>query len=276
MAGKMLIYKYYRPDQTYFFDNFMVRFTQPDALNDPFECFPRLINDGEEIIRADAIREKSRNVKSAAEKKKTEHQLLADIDRAVTMHRKNPDVLKLMLLRDLLRGWSVGVFSASKTIKNILLWSHYAESHSGFAVAFDSEHDFFKKNGIGTRKGFQDVKYENKRARFDFLKMGIEPDIFYIKSPDWEYEQEIRMIRDHKEADKVDRDRQGNPVYLFKVPSQAVKQVIFGYKSSPARRREIERKITGVSELSHVEFFGMQPNSELFQVELKNYSVRVP
>jgi len=161
----------------------MVRFTQPDALNDPFECFPRLINDGEEIIRADAIREKSRNVKSAAEKKKTEHQLLADIDRAVTMHRKNPDVLKLMLLRDLLRGWSVGVFSASKTIKNILLWSHYAESHSGFAVAFDSEHDFFKKNGIGTRKGFQDVKYENKRARFDFLKMGIEPDIFYHYCP---------------------------------------------------------------------------------------------
>ncbi|EQM49643.1 hypothetical protein D051_4091 [Vibrio parahaemolyticus VPCR-2010] len=32
-----------------------------------------------------------------------------------------------------------GYLSLSKTNKNILMWSHYAQNHEGFVLGFDSE-----------------------------------------------------------------------------------------------------------------------------------------
>ena len=45
---------------------------------------------------------------------------------------------------------NIGIFSLSKVPDNILMWSHYADSHKGIVLEFDSNHAYFNK-----------FKYEN-------------------------------------------------------------------------------------------------------------------
>ncbi|EPJ44297.1 MAG: hypothetical protein OFPII_35920 [Osedax symbiont Rs1] len=36
-----------------------------------------------------------------------------------------------------------GILSMTERIDNLLMWSHYADSHTGFVIGFDPSHDFF-------------------------------------------------------------------------------------------------------------------------------------
>lgn len=95
----------------------------------------------------------------------------------------------------------------SESVKSVLMWSHYANSHQGFALEYDFRPTLEKpiKN-----VGFYPVIYDDERMdvslymAWSFLKMlGIEahnPDITSFikialhKSSIWAYEKEWRMI----------------------------------------------------------------------------------
>lgn len=85
----------------------------------------------------------------------------------------------------------------------ILMWSHYAENHSGFCIEYQvrSLHHF-------VRRMLQPVIY--KRERFDATKFhkGLKPNIegfnnlygvlqALYKAPEWSYEQEWRFVLGH-------------------------------------------------------------------------------
>ena len=95
-----------------------------------------------------------------------------------------------------------GIFSLSRVNDNILLWSHYADSHHGFCIGYDEEelYDFvinsFKVIGMIADK--RNINYSDSYPIIIPHKniTGEEYIITPIttKSSDWAYEKEVRII----------------------------------------------------------------------------------
>jgi|JI10StandDraft_1071094.scaffolds.fasta_scaffold634088_2 hypothetical protein len=86
-----------------------------------------------------------------------------------------------------------GILSLSSIWNNTLMWSHYANKHSGFCVGFNEEKlRLSKLFGAGGR-----VNYERKYPRIH--PMLQEPDYGIIsthtKAKDWKYEKEYRLTK---------------------------------------------------------------------------------
>lgn len=77
---------------------------------------------------------------------------------------------------------SYGVLCFSRSWRNPLLWSHYAERHQGFALGFDFEDGFLKEVG-----------YTNRRPVFTAINEKAVRHLLYTKFADWKYEQEVRV-----------------------------------------------------------------------------------
>lgn len=92
---------------------------------------------------------------------------------------------------EVLKG--IGVVCYSETNSNILMWSHYADSHKGLCFEFDSD-----KRPIKQWKNFKfhPIMYSNER-KIDILTEGYVESFFKLlttKSLDWNYEKEHRLI----------------------------------------------------------------------------------
>jgi hypothetical protein len=89
----------------------------------------------------------------------------------------------------------LGVFTAGKKWDSILMWSHYAENHTGFCVGFWSN-KLANPNIFGSH-GF--VKYSKDDtypsiSPLEHTISKITKQTFY-KSKDWEYESEYRLTK---------------------------------------------------------------------------------
>jgi hypothetical protein len=89
------------------------------------------------------------------------------------------------------------------------------------------------------------------RPRIDIPKIKVRetsPDIFFTKNIQWSYEQEWRIIRFLKIADDV----RTPSTHLFKIPPTAIREIIFGCKTSPDTVDLIMAPLKENSKLSHV------------------------
>jgi hypothetical protein len=176
----------YTPLRLEFFDNLLIRASQKYALNDPFELRPSY---------------GSRSGKVASEASYFDY----------------------------------SVVSLSETNNNLLMWSHYAEQHKGMVVEFNLSEKIFdnykpykalesvldesyesyesdeyiqsvdeeeakRREAIQTGK-IQRVRYNSKRPSFDNYENILEH--FLVKSEEWIYEKEHRVILPLMSAEKL-------------------------------------------------------------------------
>ncbi|OGU32848.1 MAG: hypothetical protein A2057_11655 [Ignavibacteria bacterium GWA2_35_9] len=177
----------------------MLYFASPTQFNDPFDCLivPRydlLIKQQKtekyrDLIRHDNPYFSARRVNQEV-KKWMGMNLLSGNN-----YLQNAEKKLKMLLR-------YGIFSLSRVNDNILLWSHYADSHHGFCIGYDEEelYDFvinsFKVIGMIADK--RNINYSDSYPIIIPHKniTGEEYIITPIttKSSDWAYEKEVRII----------------------------------------------------------------------------------
>jgi hypothetical protein len=106
------------------------------------------------------------------------------------------------VFKNLTQGVCVCCFS--KTMSEILMWSHYADNHKGVCLEFEIDEELVK--------GFLlEMKYNNELTVLDkielhnngTLNLNIETNAKFLitKFKNWEYEQELRfnMINDDHE-----------------------------------------------------------------------------
>jgi hypothetical protein len=139
-----------------------------------------------------------------------------------TIHSKFIDDLIDESIKSLKQSSLVGCLS--ERIDSVLMWSHYAENHTGFALNYDFNERYSMDTKITglkatefTDKKLFPVKYTNQRfnatyyVEFHFIdnyyrSIGLElkkpffDKLFYykillFKSMDWEYEKEWRIIK---------------------------------------------------------------------------------
>jgi hypothetical protein len=95
------------------------------------------------------------------------------------------------------------------------MWSHYAHNHTGACVSFNSDHDFFKQEHKDYINALSAVEYSDTRPivslrelrETGFLVLPPEwpewrkfvrqrLDVLVTKSHSWEYEKEVRLLRE--------------------------------------------------------------------------------
>lgn len=117
---------------------------------------------------------------------------------------------------------SSGVCCFSRINNQILMWSHYACKHTGVCLKFDicQDYDYFTPMGI--------VTYDSKFLNYNCITESYRIiDHVCRKSMDWEYEQEVRVIKMH-----------GVGIHVFK--KESLSEIIFGCCCPSQKRAEIK------------------------------------
>jgi hypothetical protein len=108
-----------------------------------------------------------------------------------------------------------GIVSLSQIPNDILMWSHYSDSHKGFCVGLDLKYIF--KN-FGPKLHVSEMNYQTEIPQIDLFEDKV---VYFIKllatkSKHWQYEKEVRIIQ---------RDYARKVLHITKA---AVKEVYLG------------------------------------------------
>ncbi len=143
-----------------------------------------------------------------------------------------------------------------------LLWAHYAANHSGVCLTFDIPYDFVRNKLVGVSR----VVYSTD-ALFDALRrvdLSKKPDFArdikpilttYIttKAPEWNYEQEARLISFDPGLHEFDRTW--------------LKQICMGLRTSDTDRGRIKAIVKSYPNCKLVE--AIRDDNDLFRIALQ-------
>jgi len=278
----MILYKYATPDRIDdLIEERFLRFTQPEVFNDPFESLPAVesvvesdslpshVASGidERVNTADWRQQFSIDVRNLAAQQGLDpsadelRQIETLLERMIRSAAQGAiaDRLAFMNPRDRVRygdemraflGTLVGVLCLSEVADSILMWSHYANHHTGFVLGFDAEHPFFTESAMGNYSSVMKVEYAEVRpsfAGFDMTSLKSSAHQFlaialFVKSYAWAYEREWRLARRLEGADRI-ISNQVPPIYLFRYPFEALRNVVLGCRMLDADRAIILKLI---------------------------------
>jgi len=286
----MTLYKYLTPNLKVILNNLEIRFTQPEFFNDPFESFPfiqqimtesvfdnlfaskfpeyntdKFINESiantlEENFHTLSLEQRVQveNNQQLINDLKLQLGDLASAMKQIFSQSSNSEWLKLSEKIKEKANNNFGIFCLTEKNDNLIMWSHYADSHRGFLIGFDSSHPFFdqKTSKSDTIRALKPIIYSNKRLPLTLLNENGSEEaaaeeliskFFYTKSTHWEAEREWRMILPLKDASKI-----VNEFYLFNVPPSAITEVILGCKMQQADKEEILLLVKNHNQFSHI------------------------
>ena len=142
-----------------------------------------------------------------------------------------------------------GILSLTKNPNNFLMWSHYANSHKGFCVGFNSQILFDTiECAIGP------VTYSNKIPKFGLF----EPiDVFTVKllgtkGTFWKYEEEYRIIK------------QFAANQALQIPAEGIEEIILGCNMNQEERWEIIDLVK--KDLPLCRIFELKPSFDYFEL----------
>jgi hypothetical protein len=206
-----------------------IRFTQPSAFNDPFELLPEVVIPIDEPERPINI---SFNIIA-----KRRDPPVGEVN-DVPDHCRASDPTSRDIVQQL--NSLIGILSLSRTNDSLLMWSHYADQYAGAVIEFDGSHEFFA--------GQIDVEYRRFRPKkhLSVYQTADEPvpvAELCAKSDQWKHEREIRVIRCLAECERVGEDPRGFPVYIQRVPIEAIRSVTIGERTKVPDQREIYARV---------------------------------
>jgi len=260
----MIVYKYLHPDRIDVLENSAIRFTQPAALNDPFEIMPRF-NLYKEYMKEELTR---RFLQSFGFNlpPQIESMLPSIIDEQLAELKKQ-------------YGEYFGILSLTKKNNNALMWAHYADSHRGFVIGFDSNSPFFQPGNGKARDGLKEVKYAADRgvvprtglASLSDDELGEANDLFFFtKSDSWSYEEEVRILAMPQKASRTIKVAGDCDICLFEFPPECVKEVILGYQMPADKKQAIVDLVQ--RKYPHAALFQAMLNEDSYDLDIVPYT----
>lgn len=260
-----MLYKYVTFERIDILRNGLIRLTQPGDFNDPFELHPSF----DLMSRADiaALPDAPETDASGRSMKILTPEALTRVfatlapGLAQTINETPQDGGTYALNSNKIARSTLdskyGILSLSETHDNLLMWAHYADNHRGFVIQFDETHSFFHGDEIvhGLPR-LAKVEYNNTRPVLSYSTLESS-QIFFRKSPAWELEKEVRLIRPLSEAIKVS-DKNPYPIHLFEIPFEAITGIITGALMVPEQYAELMKLSAETPELEHIKRYSMQ------------------
>lgn len=266
-----ILYKFLPLERITYFDNELLRFTPPGALNDPYECLPALPDDlAKELLRKLKTKSAMPPIHQPGTPRNERQWLEKKYKQAIKQDRNIPKTITEIREQYYKRmttkmNETIGILSLSRRWDISLMWSHYTASHSGFCIGFDGAHDFFQYGEIfnGEKIAVSPIIYSNKRSVVpaNDLTADQAKSILLTKALEWSYEEEERSLRLLQDADEKIYASPFN-VSLFRVPHSSVSEIIVGIN---ADNKLIAKSIE----------FGKKHKAPVYQAEIseKNFNL---
>lgn len=187
-------------------------FSKPLTFNDPFDCRPSFLfkaSDKEKEQYCDNLHQKYNPDLNCEQRHQSVISMLKDWESGPEVYKQVQQLHTKRITEE------IGVLCLSSVNDDILMWSHYADSHRGICLEFDSSSEFFK-NAC-------QVKYLSERPRINPFRQNEDEMMeaaLLSKAGHWMYEQEWRLIHYKKGAG------------VYKFPPEALKSVILGAQIS--------------------------------------------
>jgi DUF2971 family protein len=277
-------YKYMRLDRFTSLRRRRIRFTQPGAFNDPFEMPAFKAAEAEAGLRGFAgLSQQTREILAGltrGEIPPAASRLPIDYWFAPPPPQRPvppvPDVRStaaIERIRDIDREF--GILSLSMTADNLLLWAHYADEHRGLAVEIDPDESEFRTQAPSDHD-FQlarSVRYSAQRPLIPETD-DILFEHFFVKSLEWEYEQEYRIVRKLASSVETVRPTAPYPVHLYDLPPNAIRKVIFGVRAPDDQRAILMKETSAEQALAHVTFAEAVLDPKRFQIDIRSLAPR--
>jgi hypothetical protein len=230
------------------FTESVLHFANPSTFNDPFDCKVHYMPS----FSVEELRQQH------MDRIKTHMPVLNRRQRRARVKQDIRAMKSGKFLRQVTDGLQnvvneVGVLSLSATDRNILLWSHYAEGHTGLCFKFlaTDQTPFF---GLSLP-----VNYVSSYPEIPITSPADKQiDTFLLtKAIDWRYEEEYRIIdHDHGAGDKA-------------FPSELLAGVILGARMTPDDKGAV---VEWVNERKyHMEVLEASVASGSFSLEIRPY-----
>lgn len=262
------LYKYMDAGRCSFFTDWMIRFSQPSVLNDPFELKP-YISDVATVSKTRRMarhkfnsdvpsckkiykKNRSQREKNAAIKKLKREKSLR-IAQAIEATRPKSLAQARSAISEKLEE-HVASLCLSETYSDLLMWAHYAGGHQGFVIEFDTTSSFLRQLTPPNHIQFdtaeieafraeygtpREIDYHSKRPATVATKLNF--DLLLTKSNHWEYEEEWRMLMppDYANYWKFPVKPDDPFIFLFEVPPNSITGVIIGCNAGDSLKSQI-------------------------------------
>lgn len=275
----MILYKYLSKERIEVLRDCRIRYSQPGALNDPFEVkfsFDKLAKDSESIK---FFREQMpKSLKEEYAKTPAVLQELIPFDTFLSLALQNlPEAAFIKIMDEftpkarqmITDGFdkNIGIFSLTENPNNQLMWSHYADSHQGFVLGFNADHKYFhqQRSEVDEFGYLRKVEYRENRPSCPMIEL-TGTDVFLVKSLQWKYEEEWRVIRPLRDADEMIM-KEPYPIFLFSFPPEVIREVILGHKMPAEKKTEITSFVR--SNFDSVKLFQVEIDSQSFGLKLQ-------
>lgn len=154
------------------------------------------------------------------------------------------------------------------------MWSHYGDSHRGIALEFDTEIDtnFFKNpieveyseaSHVEWGKNLEKIVKERAPHLSDSDVALTFFAIFLVKSTQWKYEQEVRLIK----ADIKNNKR------LFEYRPECLTGIYFGLNTTEEHKKMIQTIIQLKDLTNAVQFYQAEKVPNAFTLNYKKISI---
>lgn len=209
-------------------------FSSPKDFNDPFDCkiYPRV---PENDILAAYLIDNAENVNP------NDHDAIRGGILAAG------GALIRQAIDDVMNRSGVKCFTTDNT--NILMWSHYTNSHKGICLEFNTilDPEFFVYP--------INVIYSEDYPQLEFTDKKFTTEVLRTKSKVWEYEKEVRIYK------------RSNGYHTFN--PESLRSITFGCNISNEHKEAIMNVVRQNKALSHVRFFQCSPHPTQFKLGIK-------
>jgi hypothetical protein len=265
----------------------LIRFSPPSAFNDPFELKPNIFD----FLQPDPIEAQEGASRShfgheyetlpPFVKSLISPERFHDLVTQKIQLSEHEEVTRAKYLTPYLRGALeerleaiTGVLCLADSDHNLTMWAHYADSHTGVVLAFDTSHEYFKNQDStsGAPSHLKEVDYHAPRPRLALAGLQMK-DIFLAKGNDWNRERESRMFAQLDQANLTCKNEQGETIHLFRFPQEAVTRVILGCRSTLDTRRKAIHVISTTPSLKGVQVFLSSADKEEYRLNFDPISL---
>lgn len=209
-------------------------FSSPAYFNDPFDCkiYPHIPSDEELALY---LATHAENATPA------DYKIIRE-----GIKKFGPRLAK-QAIDDVMNKSGVKCFTPNNA--NILMWSHYANSHKGICLEFDTlvDPEFFVYP--------INVVYSEEYPNLEFTDKKFTTDVLRTKSKDWEYEQEVRICKPQF------------GYYCFN--PESLRSVIFGCNTEADKQSQIIEIVRRNMSLNHVRFYKCHTHPNQFKLEIR-------
>ena len=274
----MRLYKYLHSDRIDVLRDGMIRFSSPKVLNDPFEFKPHVSAIAtKQFLDAEldsslpkAFAEEYSALPLQFRNQVSLEQFLTLLPTAKSRIEEFAKTASAEVQRIMAQTFDkmIGTLCLTEFPANLLMWAHYADSHQGFVVEFDTDSLFFDQ-----RKGPDDEFRHLRKVIYSECRPSLvlsETDNFspfLTKGLDWSHEAEWRMMLPLFEANRVIGEGETG-VHLFEYPRTAIRSVIFGCRTTEATKQDLTHVLKTVSELKNVQRYQATIDEEHYRLQL--------